>query len=605
MRLATITNWAYGATVILTAAAGTTMLLASDAQERERAAVEQRYRLDQATSKLGAEIYALTGHTRQFVITGDPIYLTLYAREAALLRSVERRIRSLRDAGARADELNALQEGIRWADTLHDEQRTAIAARQRGDGERARQIIFGAEYGRELDRAEGMIERFQYRLDQRTQTEVAHAEGLAALWRRASEAVLAVTGFLFLCVLYFVFKRRVLHPVIKLSDVIGRLAAQDFAAEPPAYDQIDEIGDMAQALRVFRENGIERQRLEHERDLDSRVRDLLSRMTQRMQGCETMEDLLTVVARFAPEIAPDLPGRLYLLDAARKVMVEATCWLGPVHSRAEFSPLACWALARGALHRPLGDVVDVPCAHLDANGGRAADTICIPLVAQRETLGLLYFDAQADRAAARTPEVYLRMMAENIGLAVANLRLRDALRDMAMTDPLTGLANRRRLDVLLAARLADAERTGDPIACIMLDVDHFKRFNDEFGHDAGDTVLREIGALLRHAGGAGFGASRYGGEEFALLLPGYDAERARGHAEAIRERVRALRVRHDGHELGPVTVSLGVASVPEHGVPGGLLRAADLALRAAKRAGRDRVVIAAPQHVVTRAVQVG
>lgn len=116
--------------------------------------------------------------------------------------------------------------------------------------------------------------------------------------------MLSLTGLLFLCVLFFVFKRRVLHPVIRLSDVIGRLAAQDYAVEPPEFDQIDEIGDMAPALRVFRENGIERQRLEKERDVDRLMRDLLSRMTQRMQGCEAMADLRTVIERFMPEIAP-------------------------------------------------------------------------------------------------------------------------------------------------------------------------------------------------------------------------------------------------------------------------------------------------------------
>jgi hypothetical protein len=102
--------------------------------------------------------------------------------------------------------------------------------------------------------------------------------------------------------------------------VVNRLAAQDYAAEPPDYDQIDEIGDMAQALRVLRENGLERQRLERERDEDRVMRDLLSRMTQRMQGCDTTHDLTGVVERFVPEIAPGLAGRFYLLDECRGAM---------------------------------------------------------------------------------------------------------------------------------------------------------------------------------------------------------------------------------------------------------------------------------------------
>jgi diguanylate cyclase (GGDEF)-like protein len=494
---------------------------------------------------------------RQFAITGDQSYASLYASEQKALGSVERRIAGVRDLGAEADELNALKEGIHWANALHDEQRIAIAARQSGDAARAQQIIFGPEYERELNRAEGLIERFQYRLDQRTETDVVAARSLAQIWRRTSEIVLGLTGLLFLCVLFFVFRRRVLHPVVRLSDVIGRLAAQDYAAEPPEFDQIDEIGDMAQALRVFRENGIERQRLENERDVDRMIRDLLSRMTQRMQGCEAMAELRAVVERFMPEIAPGYAGSLYLLDPVRRIMVEASEWHSPTHSKSEFSPLSCWALGRGTLHRPAGHYIDVPCDHLLTTADDPIDTICLPLVAQRETLGLIY--------------------------------------DLAMTDALTGLANRRRLDAVVESLLAEAISQRAPISCIMLDVDHFKHFNDEFGHEAGDTVLREVGAVLKASSRNGTTAFRYGGEEFALFIPGIPADEVVRRAEEIRGRIAALRVRGEGRDLGPITVSLGVASAPEQVTPDKLLQTADAALRRAKQTGRNRVVTAVPR----------
>ena len=169
-------------------------------------------------------------------------------------------------------------------DLLHDEQRAAVASHEGGDEAKARQLLFGAEYERQLDRAELELKRFRDRLDARVQSQVNSATEVARLWKGISEITLALTALLVLCVLYFVFKQRVLHPVVKLSDVVNRLAAQDFAAEPPAFDQVDEIGDMAQAIRIFRENGLERQRLESERDADRAMRDLLSRMTQRLQG---------------------------------------------------------------------------------------------------------------------------------------------------------------------------------------------------------------------------------------------------------------------------------------------------------------------------------
>ncbi len=596
MRLSTITNWAYGATVALTLVSGTTMLLASGAQEHERAAVAQRYDLDQATEKLDLEVYALTDHARQFVNTGDETYALLHKRDLAGLASVENRIRHLQDAGARPSELALLKQALHWADTLHDEQELAIAAHRRGDEAQARQVLFGGEYERELDRAASMVERFQDQLDQRTEGEVAEASRIAQVWRTTSEIVLGLTGLLFVCVLYFIFKRRVLRPVVRLSDVVNRLAAQDFAVVPPTFGDIDEIGDMAQAIRVFRENGLERQRLEAERNADWAIRDLISRMTQRMQGCDTLLDLKDVVQRFVPEIAPELAGRLYLVDQTRNVVSEACSWLAPQHSSAEFSTLSCWALRRGLSHRPSGANIDVPCDHLDHDAHPIPDTLCLPLTAHRATLGLLYFEPRPESGRA-TPEVYLNMLAENVSLALANLRLRDTLREMAMADPLTGLANRRQLEGMIEAQLAEAERRTTPVSCLMIDIDHFKRFNDVFGHEAGDMVLREVGAVLRHATREDGHAFRYGGEEFLLLMPGANAEQALARAEEIRVRIAALEVSHHNGELGPITASIGVATAPAQCTFDRLIQTADTAVYRAKALGRDRVVSASARKV--------
>jgi diguanylate cyclase (GGDEF)-like protein len=592
MRLAAITNWAYGATVALTLASGMTMLLASNAYETERAAVEQRFALDKAASTFSSDIFLATDHARQYLNSGDPTYRILHGRDLIAMKTIESRMSRLRDAGASSQELDSLRQAVVWAGTLHDEQATALAAHASGDEQQARRILFGAEYERDLDRARTLIERFDDRLEQRTQAEVAATARLSQLWKSVSEIMLAITGFLFLAVLSFIFKRRVLRPVLRLSDVVGRLAAQDYAVELPAYGQIDEIGDMTQAIRVFRENGIERQRLEEERRSDIAIRDLLARMTQRMQGCDSLTDLKDVVRRFVPEITPTLAGRLYLLDDARKAVIEACNWLGPKHSRGEFPPLACWALRRGLPHRPDGDTIDVPCDHVDG-GNLLAGTWCLPLTAQRETLGLLYFERRADGDGdAALPEVYLRMLAENIGLALANLKLRDALRDMAMADPLTGLSNRRRLDAVLELRVAEAEQSGKPLSCLMIDVDHFKRFNDEFGHDAGDAVLREVGQVLKSAIRDDGLAFRYGGEEFAIFLPGLGAEHATARAEEIRARIEGLRVIHEGRDLNQVSTSIGVASSPGHCAASRLVQTADAALLKAKSGGRNRVELA-------------
>lgn len=589
MRLATITNWAYGITVALTLASGGTMLLASGAQERERAAVAERYALDSATSHIDEDVGMLSDVARQYAISGNAADEIAYGREAVALQSVEHRTAQIRDAGASQDELRPLRESLRWADALQGQQKAAVAARRAGDRDRAIAIMFAPEYERELDRIQANVEHFQERIDQRTGAALNVATASARLWRTVSEIVLGATGLLFLCVLYFVFRRRVLRPVVKLSDVVTRLAAKDYDAEPPQYEQIDEIGDMAHALRIFRDNGIERQRLERERDADRTMRDTLSRMTQRLQGCEAIDDLKQVVRRFVPRIVPEFAGRLYLLDRDRNAMVEACSWQSPCFSVNEFAPTACWALRRGGEHRLTGEVVDIPCGHMGLDGEANAATICLPLTAQNGMIGLLYFEVRSEAVLADIPDVHFKMLAENIGLALDNLQLRDSLRTLALADPLTTLANRRHLDIILEELATKPDRAA---SCMMLDIDHFKRFNDEHGHPAGDAVLRAVGLTLKSLVRPGDIAVRYGGEEFLILLPDMPVDQAEQRAEQIREGIAGLRVEFEGRDLGLIAASVGVASTTEDRPIGALIHAADAALLRAKASGRNRVAVA-------------
>lgn len=141
--------------------------------------------------------------------------------------------------------------------------------------------------------------------------------------------MVGLTALLFLFVMVFILKRRVLRPVVRLSDVVHRLASQDYAVETPNFTRADEIGDMAQAIRIFRENGLARQRLEKERDADWAIRELLARMTQRLQGCENFADVMNVAELFAPNIAPGVSGRLYILEREPWQMRCTAEWLSP------------------------------------------------------------------------------------------------------------------------------------------------------------------------------------------------------------------------------------------------------------------------------------
>jgi diguanylate cyclase (GGDEF)-like protein len=176
---------------------------------------------------------------------------------------------------------------------------------------------------------------------------------------------------------------------------------------------------------------------------------------------------------------------------------------------------------------------------------------------------------------------------------LSNLKMRESLRSLSIRDPLTGLFNRRHMEEFLVRELRRAERMGTPVGIIMLDIDHFKRFNDTFGHDAGDALLRDFGHYLLHGARGGDIACRYGGEEFTLILPGASLEDTHRRAEQFCDGVRTRHFAGSGPKTTPITVSLGVAVFPDHGGTGDLvLKAADAALYLAKYQGRDRVIAA-------------
>ncbi|MCG3115016.1 MAG: GGDEF domain-containing protein [Candidatus Manganitrophus sp. SA1] len=179
---------------------------------------------------------------------------------------------------------------------------------------------------------------------------------------------------------------------------------------------------------------------------------------------------------------------------------------------------------------------------------------------------------------------------EQVALALSNIR---PLRNQAIRDPLTGLFNRRYLEETLEQEISRAERNRQPIGVVMIDIDHFKKYNDTYGHEAGDAVLSELGRFLERNLRGGDTPCRYGGEEFTVLLPGASIENVRLKAERLREEIKQLNVQHRGRSVGAITLSLGLACFPDHGSTGeALLRAADQALYQAKAAGRDRVMSA-------------
>ncbi|WP_159873847.1 MULTISPECIES: diguanylate cyclase [unclassified Raoultella] len=586
MRIATMTNWAYGITVALTLASGLAMLMASNADTAERQAVQQRQIFDQLTEEVETDAWALSDLARTYVINKNPDVLEEYRQQAQATIAIEHRLGKLKDSGATPQELALLREGLRIADELQDEQQTALANVARGEEKEAIDLLYGKAYERELERVQTQIDHFRLLLDGRANGAIAQATEKSHTWRSLSELMVGLTALMFLFVLGFILQRRVLYPVVRLSDVVQRLASQDYAVEAPNFTQIDEIGDMAQAIRIFRENGLARQRLEQERDADWAIRELLARMTQRLQGCESFEDVIKVAELFAPNIAPEIPGRLYILDLDPWQMRCVASWLSPPDEPELFHPDDCWAVRRGLSHPPVNGEPDIACYHLPESSAECS--LCVPLIAQGEAIGLLSFRNVTPATA--PSRAYLELMAEALGLALANQRLRNALLEKALFDSLTGLRNRHHLEDALHTQMNLAVRNGTPLSCLMIDIDHFKAINDRYGHEAGDLVIKNVATIVQRAVRDIGMAFRYGGEEFLVLLAGSNEESALACAEDIYNNVLNMTLRYGLSEMGQINVSIGIASFPQHTQSDSLLRAADAALYRAKELGRSRIV---------------
>ena len=587
MRIATITNFAYIATVVLTLSSGVALFMASNAERAEREAIAHSRMFDALSDELEKEAFALTDLVREAVIKQRPEDIQAWRQKLQQDIKLEDQLIRLRDRKATTEEVLILRDGIKMLDALEDEQQAAIAAVEAGNAREAVDLVFGRQYEEQLDQAEYRFNHFRSLTDQRTDKAVAEATALSQKLRTLSEIMVGLTALLFLFVLGFIIKHRILRPVVTLSDVVNRLASQDYAVETPVLAQVDEIGDMAQAIHIFRENGLARQRLEQERDAEWACRTLLARMSQRLQGCDSHSAIIRVVSRFAPQIIPEMGGRLYILDTQKNRMKCSARWLLPPGEENTFPPESCWALKRGQLHCPSRDTVDMPCEHLPPE--IAIRAICVPLIAQNKTIGLLTFDNAAEK---EPPYAYLELMAETIALALANQMLRDTLTEKATHDPLTGLRNRHNLDETLRALVEQAMANNSCLSCLMLDIDYFKKLNDNYGHEAGDKVLREVARILQETAGENGIAFRYGGEEFLIILPDTTEAAARTLAEQLLRNVLAHRIFYESQDLGQVSVSIGLATWPQHARATNLIRAADLALYMAKEQGRGQIVIA-------------
>lgn len=331
-------------------------------------------------------------------------------------------------------------------------------------------------------------------------------------------------------------------------------------------------------------------------ELEQRNQDilLLNQVNDFLQACLNSEEAYQVISELIKPLFPGCSGGLFLLNNSKNLIEAVATWGDNLSSKPSFTFNECWALRRGYIHWAKPTQPSLICPHTHPNS-TPIETLCVPMIAQGQAVGLFYLTTSQSEKLSEVKQQLARAVSEHISLALVNLQLRESLETQSIKDSLTQLYNRRYMEESLKRELNLAKRKQHSVGLIMIDVDHFKQFNDNFGHKAGDLVLQEVSHFLMNNVRSGDIACRYGGEEFLLILPEAYLSDSEQRAEQLRQGIKQLSFKYYNQSLNSITISLGIASFPEHGDHSEvLINAADTALYQAKKRGRDRVVIFSP-----------
>lgn len=380
--------------------------------------------------------------------------------------------------------------------------------------------------------------------------------------------------------------RKVADPLVELADA-ARLGAG--FPEPESVNSVREVEVLSQALFELDARVREREKSLREGQEEAQaIRDF----TEVVQRIDREEDLVAATEQALRRFVGADRVRIFLRpttgDGLEPILPEPAQGAGP--HRVLQDAMACRALQKGGpvLLEAKAATACICTLGVPEKGGY----LCIPLVASGQMMGLVNLQASkaghCDAPRQRIAEACVSVAAA----ALQTLRALNLAQEQAIRDGLTGAFNRRFLDEILFKEVDQARRHKAPLSALMLDIDHFKAFNDTFGHEAGDEVLRAFARSLREQVRTGDVVARYGGEEFSVILPRTTHEEALALAERLRGKVEALHLPEPEFPKGcRVTVSIGAATLPEHASDGeGLLAAADRALYGAKGGGRNRVV---------------
>lgn len=580
------------------------LLLAVDANRSSTRWLNHSATVLKTAGDVLAMVHQAESGSRGYALTGNARFAASFDRQVAMAnREAARLVLLTVDNPSQHSAAIALREhiSVRLRSLVEN-----VQLSRAGMYDRARMRVTTG-YG--LERMEIVNDEANRFIAEERRLETARIETIDRQLRTTTRMVIAGVVIVLSIVLYMAFQsaRAIRRPIRVITDTMAALAAGSRDARVAGHlgsVEFDELAlgynrmadDLARAVidqrsgaDHLRDANLALQRSTAELQDRSEVIELLGSMAHRMQAARTDDELATILNVFVPRVLPDLPGALYAHNNSRNLLVPIATWGGLAVDETGFAPDQCWALRRGQSHSVGEPGSDILCGHLE---GERAHYHCEPLLAAGEVIGVIYLrgDVPSHR------RFSLTVLSENIASALVNQRLQRGLREQTIRDPLTGLFNRRYMEETLGIEIARAARSGAALSVVMCDVDHFKRFNDEFGHEAGDAVLSAVSAEMASRFRAGDVVCRYGGEEFTIIASGTTAQQMTARTEMVRKAIADLNVRERGRSLGTTTMSFGIATwSPAMDRDGAaLIKAADAALYRAKREGRNRVVIDQP-----------
>lgn len=553
-----------------------------------------RQKITEIVSETLSDLREAQAEERGYLLTTDPSFARNFDdRVASALAKVNQLEQLSQDNPIQHERAQSLQIATNERlDTLTKQ--IALARQGRFDEARSRVVLGQGRVDMAIidQKANEIRQTEQELLIEREATAKAHAR-----WNRKLVVggcliiVLLVNGLLY--IVLNGMRRSVRQIVRAMSDfgngnrtvrVDDQMGCTEFDMLAQGYNTMAERLDAAMQAQEASDQKLLRANAELKRN--NEAMELLGEMAHRLQAARTSSELSAIICAFVPRVLPGIPGALYTHNHTTGQLERIAQWgVIPVGCD-ELHPSSCWALRLGQSHSVSSPGGDVICQHV---GSDVSIYHCEPLFASGEVVGLLYLQSHVEE------ENRFRLVAlvENIASALVNQNLQKDLLEQTVHDPLTGLYNRRYMEETLNAEMTTASRNNTALGLIMADIDHFKHINDEFGHDAGDMVLRTIANEIQNSFRSNDIVCRYGGEEFLIITTSHPLDTLVTRVENLRASLSRLELHYNGHALGKTTMSFGIAmwdkSLPAE--TSAIIRKADAALYQAKKDGRDRIVV--------------